>query len=783
MKVADLNVVLVARDALLSRCGDLEAFLSTAEQNASVMGTRADHLEGTIKRLETETVAAREAQLKVEKDAKAKHFRDEEMWLSERNALAADLSAKVERISEMDAQKQTADATLAALQAELQKMSVFAADTSERNSSEAAAWSAREAELEDSVAAKAIECAELRATMLGVREAESTLLNQRQAIAQNLDQTRAANGELEARCTNLQKALDATEASTAEAQSMASASAAELRRVEDALTRLGAEKVERHTQQADADAVTNRVLDRASDAEARCAELEAALIQAELSTQQATGALHNKLAAEARRVAKLSDRLEVSAADSLMWRSRFENEVALREGLQVGVKEHQDAEKALMRQTHAVSDEAHARLAEMEAVVRSTTEQLVVAEQAALDAQRTAGLRQAGLAVQEHHGKVSMASVEAEVDARVEEMEAAFQQKLKTAEDQATQKLRAATQARAVLEEQVDELSRQLDGTGKDEQDWLDLERDLTAQMKETDKENRKRKKAEARLNEAWEELSDLHESIEANSRTSFSSTHLSANMPSQPPPLEDCLREQIASLKTKVELVGAVHAQLLVDGHRCDIRIERSSDIDEEDVHASNDSSVGRDLPPRSAIEMWAESTGTELRSAFGDGGGDPSDDISPIPRGDPSSVDEHTRALLVSTREELAELTRAKEEAEKELRREVRRRRQAEAAANDWDNTSVSVVDHETAVSMAVEAAVAASEDKAQEWILRIQNARKAERKAIEDEREEALAQRAALQAELSVYKNNGSSDEVSMPVRSPSAGVSGVLSSFVD
>eukprot|EP01046_Picozoa_sp_COSAG06_P099073 COSAG06_NODE_45176_length_357_cov_0.600775_1_plen_100_part_01 len=100
----------------------------------------------------------------------------------------------------------------------------------------------------------------------------------------------------------------------------------------------------------------------------------------------------------------------------------------------MGVKEHQDAEKALMRQTHAVSDEAHARLAEMEAVVRSTTEQLVVAEQAALDAQRTAGLRQAGLVVHEHHGKVSMASVEAEVDARVEEMEAAFQQKLKTAE-------------------------------------------------------------------------------------------------------------------------------------------------------------------------------------------------------------------------------------------------------------------------------------------------------------------------------------------------------------
>ena len=214
------------------------------------------------------------------------------------------------------------------------------------------------------------------------------------------------------------------------------------------------------------------------------------------------------------------------------------------------------------------------------------------------------------------------------------------------------------------------------------------------------------------------------------------------------------------------------MRAQILVDDHRCDIRIERSE---------TDESHRGR-----SALEMWAETTGTELRPAFGHSK-DRSDDISPIPRGDVSSLGEHTRAQLVGAREQLAELARAKHAIENELRKEQKLRRKAEAAVNDWQNTSVPAVYHQKAVEVAVEAAVAETEEKAQAWILRIATARIAERKAIEDERREALSERDALRAELSWHQSQTmvglSADEVTMTGRSPSAAVFGALSQFCE
>lgn len=77
-------------------------------------------------------------------------------------------------------------------------------------------------------------------------------------------------------------------------------------------------------------------------------------------------------------------------------------------------------------------------------------------------------------------------------------------------------------------------------------------------------------------------------------------------------------------------------------------------------------------------------------------------------------------------------------------------------------------------------------ACEDKAQAWILRIQTARKAEWRAIEDERREALSERDALRAELSWHQSQTilSTDEVTVAMTgpSPSSAVSGALSQFL-
>ena len=768
-----LEKMKTAHTEMETRCVELQNAINQAVRDASKASEKMDSemhaITSALARSETERLAALDAKLQLEKDTNARTASSEDAWSSQRAIMATELTSKVEALASLEAEKQAIDEALSMMEAEADQISRREDNARERSAKDAEAWVAREAELEASVASKAFECAELRAKMHGVHEAEQTLLDERRTLNGTI-------AELESRYMSLQEVLVTAEGAALEANGTAEASVAKLQRVESSLRDL---ESARDTQAADAFGVTDRVLARASAAEARCVELEATLTEAKLSAKQSANNLSDKLDAESSRLADLSVRLEASAADSLLWRTRLEDETALRHSLETEVKEHENTEATLMQHTVTVSNEANERLAEIETAVLSLSP------------------------------SARAASVEQQVASRVqvvgEAFQEAFQQQLKTVEDQAAKKLAAAEQSRSALEDQVDELARQLQDGSKD--DWNTLQQDLTNSLLKTDKESRKRVKAEARANEAWEELSELHESIESTSRTSLAeSSHNNL--------LEDCLRDQIAGLKTKVELVGAVHAQLLVDGHKCSLKIERSAGSDGLQQRSMN-------LPPRSAVEVWAASTGTELRGASAFGavtGGLDDDDISPIPRGggDVSSVDQHTRALLLATREELTELARAKELAEKELRREVKRRRQVEASQNDWENTSVSVADHETQISIAVETAVAESEEKAQQWIMRIQEARSFEREAIEEEREEALAERLSLQSKLSrvmhqleAFGGSGGSksrredkDHVSgaAPVqtsanatgtqltrakqsRSPSSTVSGVLLGLVD
>ena len=757
---ADENATLVAENSCLqqvngdfqARCVNLQRDIRTAEEVVAAtndtLSAQVDHLRLSLSHLQNDKFAM----IQLAADAEAKYVDDREFWFSQHAVLTEELDAKTAALADMETRNQTTAHALAAAKSEIQKLSLRESDAAASHSRHAALWKDRETELRDSIANMALECAELRSEMHGVHQAEEVLLSQRQTLTRNLDQTKVANVKLESQCAELQKSLKLAEQQAADASGAAEASAAELRNVQKTLELLGdGENVNGHTQQMDSDAVTDRVLNRATDAEARCAKLEAVLAQAEHSAQQKCAALKEKLVAESCRAEEASRRLDVSVADCLVWRSRFEDETAARAALHQSVHEHQDAERVLMQHTQDANAEANAKLAELEAALRENAGAYILntADRPVTPPQDEA--------------------IEKAVALKAEMIERTFQAQLQTVEDVAAQQLSAAEHKMSILQEQIADLTHRLADAQRDDQDWLQLERDFAAQMKQADKESRKRQKAEARLNEAWEELSNLHESVEAASRSSFCSTQHS--VPSNPT-LQECLRDQIANLKSKGDLIGPVRAQILVDDHRCDIRIERSE---------TDESHRGR-----SALEMWAETTGTELRPAFGHSK-DRSDDISPIPRGDVSSLGEHTRAQLVGAREQLAELARAKHAIENELRKEQKLRRKAEAAVNGWQNTSVPAVDHQKAVDVAVEAAVAETEEKAQAWILRIATARIAERKAIEDERREALSERDALRAELSWHQSQTmvglSADEVTMTGRSPSAAVFGALSQFCE
>ena len=538
-------------------------------------------------------------------------------------------------------------------------------------------------------------------------------------MAEKLRETQALEGELcergeelervsEARA-ELQGAVDAATASASESAESAAASAGELQRlqhVESELVRLEAEKQSAEVAMADAVASMEAASAHATRNESEVASAHASAFEA-WSSREAS--LESEVTAKADAMAALQS--EFHAA-----RGAMEADLASRA--------EQVSEQA------ALAEQSAARESELRQECASVSSEL--AEVRASSAEATKSLAQLG------QGQDALS--EHDLSSRVAVIEQMFERRLHAVQAKAAEQLAAVRDRERALKAQVGDLLMRAQQAERTDHDFQKLEKDLTDQMLAADRESRHRRRAEARLGEAQEELSELHESIEVNSRTSATSNAL-----------EDALRQQISTLQSKVDEVGGVTAQLLVDGLTiASTRVTSDGQVSIVEQPLAFPNTDGAEAaarpaqPLRSAVQQWAASTGTELHGA---------EDSAERPR-----PDDDTRVALLACRKEMAALERAKAKAEKELKREIKRRQSAEAKEQAWERqtlsesaVSLTAAEQEAAVNAAVEKAVHQAEEQAHAWITKIQAAREMEKKAIVREREEAANTQRKLEKKL--------------------------------
>ena len=537
-------------------------------------------------------------------------------------------------------------------------------------------------------------------------------------MAEKLRETQALEGELRERGEELERvsearaelqgAVDAATASASESAESAAASAGELQRlqhVESELVRLEAEKQSAEVAMADAVASMEAASAHATRNESEVASAHASAFEA-WSSREAS--LESEVTAKADAMAALQSEFDAA-------RGAMEADLASR------------AEQ--VSEQEALAEQSAARESELRQECASVSSEL--AEVRASSAEATKTLPQQGQDALSEHDLASRVAV-------IEQM---FERRLHAVQAKAAEQLAAVRDRERALKAQVGDLSMRAEQAERTDHDFQKLEKDLTDQMLAADRELRHRRRAEARLGEAQEELSELHESIEVNSRTSATSNAL-----------EDALRQQISTLQSKVDEVGGVTAQLLVDGLTiASTRVTSDgqvSIVEQPLAFPNTDGAVeaaARSAQPlRSAVQQWAASTGTELHGA---------EDSAERPQ-----PDDDTRLALQACRKEMAALERAKAKAEKELKREIKRRQSAEAKEQAWERqtlsesaVSLTAAEQEAAVNAAVEKAVHQAEEQAHAWITKIQAAREMEKKAIVREREEAANTQRKLEKKL--------------------------------